>query len=221
MLHPLGRALAQIDDPAFLRVILASAACSALGFLLLAAAIGWPIHLALAEHGWLAWLGPVVGGLLAALAALLLFLPVAAAIASLFVETVAQAVEARWYPAMPPGRPASFAEQAIDGLGLGVRLLLWQCLAALLALLLPGLGALLGWAIAAWGVGRGLFLAVAMRRMDRARATALYRARRPAVLAQGAIIAACGMVPVLNLFAAVLGVAAMVHVLHRRVVHNI
>lgn len=221
MLRPLARALAQIDDPAFLRVILASAGCSALGLGALGALIGWPIHLALAEHGWLSWLGPVLGLVVAAVAALLLFLPLATAIASLFVEQVADVVEARWYPGLPPSNAAPMAEQVGDGLVLGVRLLLWQCLAAALTVLLPGLGSLLGWAIAAWGVGRGLFVAVAMRRMDRAQATATYRACRPAVLAQGAAIAACGMVPVLNLFAAVLGVAAMVHVLHREVVHNI
>jgi uncharacterized protein involved in cysteine biosynthesis len=35
------------------------------------------------------------------------------------------------------------------------------------------------------------------------------------VLAQGALITAAGMVPVLNILAPILGVAAMVHVLHR------
>ena len=72
----------------------------------------------------------------------------------------------------------------------------------------------IGWAVAAFAVGRGLFVAVAMRRMDRPAALALYASRRPAVLAQGALVVAASLVPLLNLLAPVLGIAAMVHVLH-------
>lgn len=221
MTGPLPRAIGQIDDPAFLRVILASAAWSAVAFAALAAAVGWPIHAALADRGWLAWLGPLLGAITASLAALVLFLPLAAGIASLFTDRIAEAVEARHYPWLRAATPAPLAQQIWDGAVLGLRLLLWQVVALLIAFLLPGAGLLLGWAIAAWGIGRGLFVAVAMRRMDRPTATALYRRRRPAILAQGAVIAACGVVPVLNLFAAVLGIAAMVHVMHAKVVHNI
>ena len=76
----------------------------------------------------------------------------------------------------------------------------------------------LGWFVASWAVGRGLFMPVAMLRMDRATASALYRRDRPIVLVQGALLTAAGLVPVLNILAPILGVAAMVHVLHRRTV---
>jgi uncharacterized protein involved in cysteine biosynthesis len=60
-----------------------------------------------------------------------------------------------------------------------------------------------------------LFIPVAMLRMDRVTASALYRRDRPIVLMQGALITAAGLVPGLNILAPILGVAAMVHVLHR------
>ena len=118
---------------------------------------------------------------------------------------------------LPPIRPAPLSEQIWDGLALGLRVLLWQ--AATLVLLLTPLAPIaapLGWLIAAWAVGRGLFVTVAMRRMDRSTAARLYAHRRGAVLAQGGLIAAGSLVPILNLFVPVLGMAAMVHVLHHR-----
>jgi uncharacterized protein involved in cysteine biosynthesis len=71
----------------------------------------------------------------------------------------------------------------------------------------------LGWAITAWALGRGLFANVAMRRMTRREAMQIYRARRWAVLAQGAVLTVAGTLPLLNLLVPVLGPAAMVHVL--------
>jgi uncharacterized protein involved in cysteine biosynthesis len=87
-------------------------------------------------------------------------------------------------------------------------------LALVLALLLPGVGFALGWLVASWAIGRGVFVAVAMRRMDRRAANALYRDRRTDVLLQGGLMTAGNLVPLLNLLVPVLGVAAMVHVLH-------
>ena len=69
--------------------------------------------------------------------------------------------------------------------------------------------------LAAWAIGRGLFMAVALRRCDRAAALGLYRRRRFAVVVQGGLVAAAALVPGLNLVAPVLGLAAMVHVLGR------
>ena len=63
-----------------------------------------------------------------------------------------------------------------------------------------------------WAIGRGLFVPVAMRRLDRRDALSLYRAARPVILVQGAILAAAAYVPVLNLLIPVAGVAAMAHV---------
>jgi CysZ protein len=88
-----------------------------------------------------------------------------------------------------------------------------NAIALVLAILLPGIGLALGWIIAAYAIGRGLFVAVAMRRMPRAAAESLYRSQRGVVLLNGAILAAAAYVPIINLLIPVIGTAAMVHVL--------
>jgi CysZ protein len=211
---PILRAIAQLDDPVFLGVLLRGVAWAAAGLALLAVAVVWGVHALLAHFGLWAWLAALLGGAGAALLSLTLFLPVAALIASLFLNRVAGAVERRFYPTLPPARPAPMTQQIADGLSLGLRVLALQLLALLLAFALPVIGLPLGWLIAAWAIGRGLFMAVAMRRMDRAAAQRLYARRRLSVLTQGALISAASLVPLLNLLAPVLGTAAMVHVLH-------
>jgi CysZ protein len=93
------------------------------------------------------------------------------------------------------------------------KVLALNILALVLALILPGIGLFLGWMIAAYAIGRGLFVAVAMRRMPRMMAESLYRANRGLVLMQGALLALAAYVPIMNLLIPIVGVAAMVHVL--------
>jgi uncharacterized protein involved in cysteine biosynthesis len=219
-LLPAIRALGQLDDRTFLAVVVRSVLCSLAAFLALAVLLSWAGHRA-AESlgqtgavGWLGWLGYAAGPIGAAVLAVVLFLPLASVIATLYVDRVARAVEERWYPWVPPAAPAPLHHQLWDGLALGLKVLALQVLALLLALFVPGAGLLLGWLITAWAIGRGLFVALAMRRMGRLEARLLCRRRLPAVLAQGGWIALLAMVPVLNLLAPVLGTAALVHVFH-------
>ena len=140
----------------------------------------------------------------ASLLAFWLFLPVAAVIATLYIDRIARAVERRYYPALPPARGAPIGAQIADGFGLGLRILLLNLVGLILALV-PGIGLVLGWMIAAYAIGRGLFMVVAMRRMPRPAAMALYRGSRGAVLAQGGIIALAAYIPLLNLLIPVIG----------------
>ncbi len=214
---PIARAVGQIGDRVFLTVVAQSLGLSALVFFALHAAAIGIVHGMLAWHGPLAWLADLLGSLAASALALWLFLPLAAIIASLFLNPIAAAVEARWYPHLPPAAGASVMSQIGVSLTFGLRVLALNILALLLVLLLPGPGLLLGWAVAAYGLGRGLFLAVAMRRMTRTAAEQVYGAGRWAILAQGAAMALSGTVPLLNLLIPVIGTAAMVHVLDRTV----
>ena len=210
-LTPILRAIAQLDDPVFLGVALRSVLWTLVLFVALAVGIEQ------AGHGWLhlpGWLAGALGGIGVAVLAWLAFLPVAGLVATLFVERVAASVERRFYPGLPPGRPAALAAQLWDGIVLGLQVLLLQVLALALAPFLLGASLPLGWAIAAWAIGRGLFVAVAMRRMTRPQALALYAGRRALVVFQGLLITAGSLLPFVNLLVPVLGVAAMAHVLH-------
>jgi uncharacterized protein involved in cysteine biosynthesis len=213
LLSPLARGFAQITDPAFLGVLVVSLACSAAVFASLHLGVLWAVHRVLALQGWQAWGVDVLGSIGASLLGMWLFLPLAAGIATLFIDRVARAVERRYYPMLPPAPGLSLLAEIAEGLALVWRILLLNLLALVLALVLPGIGLLLAWAIAAYAIGRGLFMTVARRRFDRAMAERLYTANRPAILVQGAIMALAGYLPGFNLLIPVLGTAAMVHVL--------
>jgi CysZ protein len=213
VLRPLTLAIGQLDDPAFVRVLLQSLALSALCFAAILAGMLWVVSQATVLPAWLAWIAGITGTIGASLLAFWLFLPMAAALGTLFIETIAGAVERRHYPGMPPGDAASLAVQVWDGIAVGLRVLVFSVVALVLALLLPGIGLVLAWAVAAYAIGRGLFVAVAMRRMSRLDAELLYRRHRGIVLTQGGLIALASYVPLMNLLIPLIGTAAMVHVL--------
>jgi uncharacterized protein involved in cysteine biosynthesis len=136
-------------------------------------------------------------------------------ISTFYIDRVAAAVERRHYPLLPRARGAPLAAQLWDGLGIASRILLLNVLALIAALVLPGVGLILAWVIGGYAIGRGLFVAVAMRRMPRPAATALYRRARPMVMVHGCVLALAGYVPLLNLLIPVVGTAVMVHLLDR------
>jgi uncharacterized protein involved in cysteine biosynthesis len=221
MLQALILAIRQLPDPAFRAPLLRAAAIAAAAFALLvwlgARAGSW---LAAGAPAWLEGrtlegLAEAVGGLLAVLLAWWLFVPVVVALAGALAEPVAAAVERRHFPALPPARGAGVAASVRWSLGFAARLLLVQLLVLPLALLLPGLGWVLGLLVAGWGLGAGLFEGVAQRRMSVAEARALRKRRQGSVLALGILGAAAASVPLLNLLVPVLGSAAATQLLHR------
>jgi uncharacterized protein involved in cysteine biosynthesis len=216
-MSPLLRAIGQLSDRVFLGVVFRSLLWSTACFIGLHFATIWAVHHLLDLHGWLGWTADVLGSIGASLLALWLFLPVAAIIGTLYIDRIARAVERRYYPGLPPPRGASLGAQAWDAISVGLRILLLSLLGLVVALLLPGIGLLVAWAIGGYAIGRGLFVAVAMRRMPRAAAEALYRRARPTILAHGAIMAMATWLPILNLLIPVIGTAAMVHVLDQAI----
>jgi uncharacterized protein involved in cysteine biosynthesis len=216
MFTPITRAIEQLDDPTNLLVLLQSLLASIVIFVLLGAGSIYGLHHVLEPYGWLSWIGGAIGGVVATALALWLFLPIAVVIAYAFMEPVCRAVERRWYPHLPPPAGANLASQVWDGLVVAGQVLCLNVLVLIAALLLPGIGLLLGWPVTAWALGRGLFVAVAMRRTSRAEATRLYAAHRGQAFLQGVALAVIASIPFANLLLPVLGPACMVHVLMQR-----
>lgn len=211
---PLLRALAQFDDPAFIGVLLRSVGLAILSFIAIAAASTWAVQSLLHASGWTGWLVGLVSTAGTALIALWLFLPTAMLIATLYIERISRAVDRRWYPQLPPPNGAALSVQLWDGVALAGRVLLLNLVALVVALAVPGVGLLLGWLISGWAFGRGLFVAVAMRRMGLLQARAAYAELRLPVIGQGVLLAFAGSVPGVNLLVPIVGTAIMVHVLN-------
>jgi CysZ protein len=213
MFAPIARAISQLGDPAFRGVLLRSVAWSIGCFVALHFGAIWIVHRVLELHGWLARGADILGSIGASLLAFWLFLPVAAAIGTMYLDRIAGAVEHRYYPGLPPPEGASLLEQTWAGVAVALKILALNIVALILTFLIPGVGLILGWTIAAYAIGRGLFVMVAMRRMPRPRAEVLYQRNRGRIFAQGLILATAAYIPVMNLLIPIIGMAAMVHLL--------
>lgn len=216
MLRALLLAIRQIPDPAFRRPLLLGAALALAAGLVLAWLVSWGVGWLAGGEGWIASAAAAAGGLLVVVAMWWLFMPLLLAIASVFLDGVAAAVERRHYPALPSPQGASAAAQVWSGLVLAAKMGALTLVLLPVSFLAPGIGLVVLWAVAAVGLGEGLFLGVAQRRMTVAEAEALKRRRRGAIWALGGALALLGIVAPLNLLVPVLGTAAMVHLLHRQ-----
>jgi len=224
MFEAVGKSFAQLGDPKLRWVILNSLGIAVLFYIALWIGTWYLVGETPTVH--ISWLGQTISGwitgllrFLAGLAAfilpLFLFPACFGIIVSLFLEEVADAVEARHYPHLgkAPGVPVWV------GIWSGVKFLL--LLIAINLVLLPVYIVLLFFPIASLAlflVVNGYlcsveyFELVGLRRQPMAQVTALRRAWRSRVWLAGILIAAAGIVPILNLLAPILGTALMVHV---------
>ena len=161
--------------------------------------------------GWLAHFGTVV---LAVGLAWFLFPAVITMFVGFFVETIASAVEARYYPGRPPARQQSFVAMVGTGLRFGAVALFLNLIllpAYLLMLLFPPLYLLVFYWVNGYLLGRAYFELVAYRRLDERAADALRRARSGQVTLAGVMIALMLTIPVFNLFAPIAATAFALH----------
>lgn len=217
-------ALGQWTDPRFRRVVLLGVALTLALLVALYALMLVAIQWLVPETVTLPLLGPV-GGLdtllsvgsifLMLIASIFLMVPVASAFSGMFAESVADAVEDRHYPALPAPRPQTLADGLIGAVNFfGVALV-----ANLVALLLwPFAGPLvpvLFWGLNGYLLGREYFILVAMRRMDKSAAKAMWRANKARLWGAGVLMAAPLSIPVVNLLIPVFGVATFTHLVNR------
>jgi uncharacterized protein involved in cysteine biosynthesis len=211
MLQALSRAIEQLFSGAILKLlgysILLSLLCLAAAWLAISKLLA---STTLFETGWLESTSDWLGQALALVLSWLLFPLLATTLVGLFLEPVANAVEQRHYPGLPPapGQPwwtsigASLRFLALV-LVLNVALLPTWLVAPLypVAFLLVN-GFLLG---------REYCELVALRRTDAATARKLRQRNGNEVLALGIGIAFLNMVPIANFVAPVLATMVFVH----------
>lgn len=211
MLIDFSRAVAQLNDRAFRRPLVLGLMLATLVFVVLWIAV-WVVltHTHFFAIGWLNTAVATLGELAAFALAYLLYPGVAGAVTSLFLDGAAAAVEARYYPDLAPPRRIGVGEQVASAL----RLLLLTVVLNLLALpiyLVPAINLLVFYGLNGYILGREYFEMVAARRCEPPDVRRLWREYRWTWLAMGAVIAFLSTLPVINLIAPLLGVAAMVH----------
>jgi len=223
MLRTLALAVAQLSDRRFLRVFFAATGLA----LVLFGLLFWGANTGLSSistTGWPNWLARIwvwldnalaVLGLIAAL--WFLFPAVATGIMALFLDSVVDAVEDRHYPAARAPRAPSLAENAWLGIRSFLRLVGYNLLALPLYifLLFTAIGPfILFMAINSALLGRDMIEMVTIRHLD-AKAREEFRTKNGwLILRVGLVTALLFLVPIVNLFAPLMGAAMATHAFH-------
>ena len=232
MLSHLAKAFEQLGDPRIRGLVLYSV-LAALAVLVALSVLA--SHLLMwggdALNAWLfsgdgdSWLRGLADWLIDAasvaavvFASFLLFPAAIGLVLSLVLERVAEAVEARHYPALPAAREQPAAEAiwsalAFAAVAIGVNLLALPFY--LLLLFLPPFNLILFYMVNGYLLGREYFELVALRRLDAPAAKRLRRASRARVFLAGVVVALLLTIPVVNIVTPVVATAFMVHVFHR------
>jgi Uncharacterized protein involved in cysteine biosynthesis len=214
MVSALYKAFAQLSDPKLRRVVRLGIAGALFSYVALVALI-WTIvtQIRFFEQGWADTSTDVAVGLLALVLPILFFPALATAIMSALLDGVADAVEARHYPALNWPRPQKWAEVLLTTL----RFLLVMVAVNLVALpvylllLFTGLTAVLAILVNGYLLGREYFELVALRRLKPERARLVFRHHLGRLWLAGIVIAFLFSVPLVNLLMPVVGTAFMVH----------
>lgn len=217
------KALAQIGDPRFRKVLLlgigltfAVLVAVTAGFLLL---IQWlsgdttTIWL-IGEVRWLDELLTGTGLLVMLFLSVVLMVPVASAITSMFLDEVAQAVEDRHYPDLPPVPRMGLGDALKDTVNfLGV-IIAANIVALVFYALFTPLALFIFWGLNGYLLGMEYFQLAAMRRIGRVEAKKLRRRKRLTIWAAGTLMAIPLSVPLVNLLIPILGAATFTHIFH-------
>lgn len=212
--------LGQIGDPRFMRVLGIGLALTIALLVAVAAGFAGVVSWIAGDSIWIPWVGEVQwiddvlswGALLLMLGlSVFLMIPVASAITSLFLDEVADAVEAVHYPHLPQGPRTPFWEALRDtvtflGVIVGVNIL-----ALVLYVAFAPFALFIFWAVNGFLLGREYFTLVAMRRVGRVKAKELRRRHFTTLWAGGTLMAIPLTIPLLNLLVPILGAATFTH----------
>jgi len=219
-----ARALGQLGDPRFRRVLFLGIGLTvALLFAVTVAfvwLVGWfvPETLSLPWIGEISWIDDALSWAVVPLMLVLsvfLMVPVASAFTGIFLDEVTDAVEARHYPEAGPAPYVPFGTALRDSAGFFGVIVAANVAALVPYLLLAPLAPVIFVALNGYLLGREYFQLIAMRRLGRAGAREARRRNAGTIWLAGAVMAVPLAVPVLNLLVPVIGAAAFTHLFHR------
>ncbi len=218
-----SRALGQLGDGRFIRVVFLGAVLAVALLTGVYAALLWVLETFIPGTVTIPFVGPVGGidtllswgsVLLMLVLSVFLMVPVASAFSGLFLEDVAQAVEERHYPDLPPVPRARLGDTLIDTANFTGLLIVVNVLALILYFFAGPFIPVVFWAINGFMLGREYFTLVATRRLGRTAAKALRKQYAGRIWLAGTLMAAPLSIPLINLVIPVLGVATFTHIFH-------
>lgn len=223
ILKAFGLALGQLGDPRLRRVLLLGIG-GALGLLVgFAWGLSWLASGFFSDGasvplmGKVTWLDDVFSWgavIIFMIASVFLMVPVASAVTSLFLDDVADAVEAVHYPHLPQSPRAGWGDALRDTLSFLGILAGVNLLALILYVIFAPFALLIFWAVNGFLLGREYYTLAAMRRVGRARAKELRRRHFLTIWVAGIFMAMPLSVPLLNLMIPIMGAATFTHLFH-------
>lgn len=230
MISNFSKAVGQLGDPKLRRVLWFSIGLSLLLFIVLWFALWWVATTVPADAiPGVPWLQETLGDIFDWLAGtlfvvtllvltLMLFPAVVTVIVGFFLDEVADAVEARHYPALPAARDQSLSEVVISTVKFALLVVALNLIALpfyILLIFVPPLNLVLFYMVNGYLVSREYFDMVAQRRLAPADVKRLRQSHRGRLQLAGMALVLLMTIPVVNLLTPVLGTAFMVHVYQR------
>ncbi|WP_316647657.1 EI24 domain-containing protein [Ovoidimarina sediminis] len=219
-----SRALSQLSDPRFRRVLALGVGLTVVLLVVVYAVFLWILNWLLPESVSLPWIGEItwINDLLSGASLLLmlvlsvfLMVPVASAFTSLFLDDVADAVEAAYYPDLTPAPRIGFLQGLKDSLGFMGVIVAVNLAALILYLIFAPMAPLIFIAVNGYLLGREYFQLIALRRLGPEGARRARKRNAGTIWLAGALMAAPLTVPLLNLLVPVVGAATFTHLYHR------
>lgn len=224
-----ARTLTQLRDPKLVKLFFLSLVSAALLLGLLIAVSLWVLtSIEIGNDGLFGWSGldAAIGWVIdsvavagAVLIALMLFPAAAIGLQTLFLDTVADRVEAKHYPLLPEARRQRVGEIVGSALrltllmvGLNILLLFVWLIMLLIA---PPLAPVPYYLVNGYLLGREYFELVALRRMEPEGAHVLRRQKLGWNMADGIVVTLLFTIPILNLAGPIIAAAYMTHRFHR------
>jgi len=224
MLGDFFRAVEQIRDRRFRNVLLKGLGLTVGLLVVVSIAMIWlvsfmvPDTLSLPFLGEVSWVEGVAwwaSVLLMIVLSAVLMVPVAAAFTGIFLDDVADAVEARHYAHLKPAPDVPMMDTIRDSLGfLGVVAVV-NLIALILFFFVGPLAPILFYVVNGYLLGREYFQMAAMRRLGRAEATLLRKRHTLQIWIAGTLMAVPLSIPLVNLLIPILGAATFTHMYHR------
>jgi uncharacterized protein involved in cysteine biosynthesis len=213
MLSSAAAALRQMFDAKFRGVFWLSVGCTIALFFVLLAALLIAVRF-LPDFGF-SWMRDAVAmgsTFLLLIAFVFMGAPVAQIFGSIFIDRVAAAVEAKYYPHALKVPGASFGEMVVAGLVFAAISVVLNLLAFPLQIIPSfGIGTLVVALVNGYLTGRSFFELAAFRHMAPRDARALRRQHRVRLFLGGALISLLAMIPMVNFFVPLFGAAMMTH----------
>jgi CysZ protein len=216
MFASVGKAAAILVDRDFIGMVLWSLLLTAVLFVLLFAGVEYGLaHLPPLGSIWVNRFLELTAPLVLVLAVFFLGAPVAAIVASLYLDRIAARVDAHFYPNDPraPGTPlATSLNEAFRLIGLS---LLINVALLPVDVGVPGISEIATIIVNGWLLGREFFELASLRHLSRQQSDAMRRKYGGTIFVAGLLISILTVIPFVDLIAPFFGSALMAHLFKR------